>query len=373
MKYIRVTALICLWVCIQTHPVWACRYNVRETGFADLGVNPYRLYGYVHETTPEDIVFVFKETLFASLKDSNIMVEMINIDQQKDHPALKYHDLWLIQSYPSAVLISPDGQSLAVPFDTSVANFKQNLISAINDVVFSPTRDKILKQVIETYGVVLLIEGADTEDNRRTLEIADKAINKIKQQMRFMPKTIFQPPSLIVMDRESLSREKILLWSLGLDVNKTDTPHVAVIYGRLRWIGPLFKGSEISEAALTQVLYIIGEDCECGLDLTVLQGTMLPSRWDEKTQALTTKALGFDPENPMIKLEISQILRKGTSSYPGVPLGSQRNRGQSQRGSNPFGGEESFLQKQLYFVAGLAVLIIIGGLFITFRTARKNP
>jgi hypothetical protein len=317
----------------------------------------------VSGTIPEDTVVAFKETLFSSLRDSNILVDIINIDQQKNHPAVKYLDLLNIQSYPSAVMVSPDGQSLAVPFETS----------AVNDLVFSFAREKILKRVIETYGVVLLIEGADPGENRRSLEIAEKAIKKIKQQMRFMPKTIFQPPSLIVLDRESLSDEKILLWSLGLDVDKTYSPHIAVLYGRLRWIGPLFEGPEVNEASLTQVLYIIGEDCECGLDWTVLQGTMLPSRWDEKTQALTAAALGFDPENPMIKLEMSQILRKGTSSYPGIPVGSQRKTSPSQRDAHLFGVGESFLKKQLYFIAGLAVLIIIGGLFVAFRTARKNP
>jgi hypothetical protein len=88
---------------------------------------------------------------------------------------------------------------------------------------------------------------------------------------------------------------------------------------------------------------------------------MLPGRWDEKTQTLTAAALGFDPENPMIKLEMSQILRRGTSLYPGVPGGSQRNRDQSKMGSYPW-----------YFMAGLAVFIIIGGMFIALRTARKN-
>lgn len=373
MKHISVIALICLWACVQTQPVWACRYNVRETGFADLGIDPYRFYCYVHETTPEEIVSVLGEILHTALLDCNIIFDIINIDLQEDHPALRYHDLWQLQSYPSAVLVSPDGQSLAVPFETSDVSLKQNLKSAVNDLIFSPTREKILKQVIETYGVVLLIEGTDTEENKRALEIAGMAIRKTKQQMRFMPKTIFQPPSLIVLDRETVPQEKILLWSLGLDVDKTDTPHIAVLYGRMRWIGPLFEFQKISEEALNQVLFIIGEDCECGLDWRVLQGTMLPSRWGKRTQALTAAALGFDVENPMIKLEMSQILRKGTYSYPGVPVGSQRNRGQPQMGSNPFGEEEFPLKNQLYFVVGLAVLILIGGMFVAFRAARKNP
>ncbi len=56
---------------------------------------------------------------------------------------------------------------------------------------------------------------------------------------------------------------------------------------------------------------------------------MLPVRWDEKIQAQAAKALGFDPENPMVKMEISQIIRHSLISngsqdwdnYPDVSFG----------------------------------------------------
>ena len=193
--------------------------------------------------------------------------------------------------------------------------------------------------------------------------------------MKLMPKAISRPPVLVVVDRESLPQEEILVWSLGLDTDKTSAPCAAVLYGRARWIGPLLKGQEISESVLADILYVIGEDCECGLDWQVLLGTMLPARWDSRTQARTAEALGFDPENPMIRMEISQILMKGTSFYPGVPFGYKKRSNPSRIASNPFrvSGRKSFLEKQLYLLAGLAVVIIFGGIFFVLRKARKNP
>lgn len=371
----RLISLICLGACLLSHPVWACRYNVRETGFADLGIGSYSFYGYVREKTPEDIVSLFRQISYTSLLDSNIKVDIINVDLQKDHPAMKYLELWKIQSFPSAVLVSPDGQSKVMIFEESGISLEQTLQSAIKDIVSSPIREKILKQVIDTYGVVLLIEGTDVEENRRVRRAAFEAIEKIKRQMKLMPKTISHPPALIVMDQESLAQEHILLWSLGLDPDNISAPYAAVLYGRVRWIGPLLNGREISESVLADILYVIGEDCECGLDWQVLQGTMLPMRWDNKIQARTAKALGFDPENPMIRMEISQILIKGSSLYPGVPFGYEKSKDQSQIANNPFAFSErkSALRKQLYLIAGLAVFIIFGSMFFVLRKARKNP
>ena len=39
----------------------ACRYNVRETGFVDLGMDPYVLCLYINKETGADIVNSFKE------------------------------------------------------------------------------------------------------------------------------------------------------------------------------------------------------------------------------------------------------------------------------------------------------------------------
>jgi hypothetical protein len=406
-KLLRLAVVVCLWICFQTHPAFACRYNVREIGFIDFGNEPYHIYGYVNGGTPADVVSSFREILSAELMNTNIRAEIIDTGQQEDHPAIEYLGLWDIKSFPAVILVSPDGQSLFVPVTKPGQPFSQTLRSALDDVVSSPKREEIIRQTIEFYGVVILIEAAQSQESEMARQAAFDAIKKISSQMKMMPKAIDRPPVLVVLQPELLSREKILLWSLGLDANEVNEPCAAVIFGKVRWIGPLMKGREITEPRLTGILSVIGADCECGLDREWMQGTMLPVKWDNKIQTLVAKTLKFDPENPMIKMEISQILKHGQvagrsfrdlESIPDLPFGYPKlvvefdSNSQTQEAyadvpnvplpqavvvepaSEPatLPEGESALQKSLYFIAGLAVLIIAAGLFITFRAARRN-
>jgi hypothetical protein len=415
----RLMLIACICGCVHPFPAFACRYNVREVGFVDLGIERYRLYGYVDQNTPAEITSSFEQISYAALLESNIEAEIIDVNQQKDHPAIKYLDsLQLaalaagqIQTFPSArvragpsaVLVSPDGQTLAVPLTkpgSAARDFEQALRSALDDILSSPKRNEILQQVAKAYGVVLLIESADGEQNKKAKEAVRGAIKQVAGQMQYLPKPIAHPPALIEVSQASLSQENVLLWSLGLDKDKLDQPHAAVLYGRGRWVGPMFKGEQITQDNLTAVLFVIGEDCECGFDHRWLQGTMLPARWDQNLQAQAAESLGFDPESPMIKAEISWIVGRGISSYPDVPLGYQELVVESQpEGGDGAGHPQAALEDAtqpglqpaqeksgpgttgvpakhrpswgVALVASLAVLIIAIGLFIVFR-ARKN-
>jgi len=398
IKLCRLVTMVWLLGCLQAHPAFACRYNVREIGFVDFGTEPYYLYGYVSQDTPADTITSFAQISQAALTDSNIRFEIINIGQQKKHPAIKYLNVWQIKSFPAAVLVSPDGQSLLVPVTKPDQPFEQVLWSVLDNVISSPKREEIIQQVSKTYGVLLLIEGADAQENKRAKEAASDAVEKISMQMKMMPKPIAHPPVLVAIDSESLSREKILLWSLGLDLEKVTKPHAAVLYGRARWIGPLFEGEQITETNLTSVLFIIGQDCECGLDYRWLQGTMLPARWDEKTQARVAESLGFDHENPMVKTEMSRIIRRGSSSYPGVPFGYQELVVESgsaideqqnptvqvpdttspiltgaKQVSENFPPADSYLsiQNVIFILIGLFTLVLISGIVILLRSKRR--
>src|SRR5690606_19886712 len=64
-------------------------------------------------------------------------------------------------------------------------------------------------------------------------------------------------------------------------------------------------------------LNVIGADCECGLDRSWMQGTMLPVAWDETRREATAAALAFDPEDPMVKMEHSMALSKSAHIAPG--------------------------------------------------------
>ncbi len=319
---LRSGVLIFLSTLAQIQPASACRFNVREVGFVDLQIEPYYLFCYVNNDTNEDVISELEQVAHTSLENSNILFEIININQQKDHPAIKLLDSQKVKSLPATVMVSPDGQSYPVLLAEVDHSFEEMLRSAIEDILTSPKREEILRKTIENYAVVLLIEGTDAQENQRAKKAASKVIELISSQMDMMPKAISRPPVLVTMASESLQREEILLWSLALDGKEVNEPRAAVIYGRGRWIGPMFSGKEITEDNLANILFIIGQDCECGLDHRWLQGTMLPARWTNEMQAQVAENLGFDPESPMIKMEMSMIVRRGSYSYPGVPAGA---------------------------------------------------
>ena len=84
-----------------------------------------------------------------------------------------------------------------------------------------------------------------------------------------------------------------------------------MLYGRGRIIGPVLRDAQLEERALTAIVNTIGLNCECGLDRKWMQGTMIPQKWDEDVQKQFADQLGFDPESPAIRIEMSQILSKG--------------------------------------------------------------
>jgi hypothetical protein len=86
---------------------------------------------------------------------------------------------------------------------------------------------------------------------------------------------------------------------------------VAVLIGRGRRLGPTLKGDEITAGKLQQILAVAGQDCECDLDRSWMQGPMIPVRWGPERQQSAYNNLGFDPDNPLVKAEISRILARG--------------------------------------------------------------
>jgi len=310
----------CPW---GTNSAWACRYNVLEVGFIDLGIEPYHLLGYVDESTPDTLVSIFEDRAGVSLIDTNVQFELIRVEEDANHPALDYLDQHQVTRFPAAVLISPDQQSRPMPLAGAEESFDTRLSEALEGLVSSPKRAGILAKTAATYGVVLLIEGPDEAENDIARAAAQGAVAQVAAQMEFMPKPIANAPEVVTLDAASLRDEEVLLWSLDLKPDDVNTPLAAVLYGRGRWIGPLFRGEQITQQNLERILFVIGADCECGLDHRWLQGTMLPARWDETLQDAVVQSLGLDPESPMVKMEMLSIVRRGMGgvSAPGVPFG----------------------------------------------------
>jgi len=304
-------------------PVYGCRYNVREVGFIDVGVEAYRFLVYLPQGVSPDEATRLKETADAALADSNVRFEVVAVDADANQPATEFLAIHGITGFPAAVLVSPDGQSMPLSLSLAGGSLVQAVSSALDYVLHSPTRQQILEKAADGYGVVLLIEGPRQERNIQTHEAISTAVGRIREQLDLLPKPIARPPEIVTLDRQSLDREKLLLWSLGLRPQDVNEPHAAVLYGRGRWIGPLLKGAMLTADPLTELLLVIGSDCECGLDHRFLQGTMLPVRWDEGLQQKVVESIGFDPEDPMVKMEMVSIVRRGMGGFdgPSMPLG----------------------------------------------------
>ncbi len=180
----------------------------------------------------------------------------------------------------------------------------------LESVFDSKRRNVVVSKVYEHYGVILIVEGKNADENARIRKMADTVVATITSQMDKLEKEIREPPVVEVISEKEFASEKAFMWSLGIDAI-AETPQVAVLYGRGRIIGPVLRDAQLDERALTAIVNTIGLNCECGLDRKWMQGTMIPQKWDEDVQKRFANHLGFDPESPAIRIEMSQILSKG--------------------------------------------------------------
>lgn len=309
----RSIALI-LFVSLITIPAFACRYNVRDVGFVAFDSSPYYLFLYVNDDTPDEIVTQFKQISYAALLDSNVRSEAVDVDRQSNHAALEYLPHDDNRTFPRAVLLASSGRTLELSLPTSVSEFKEALWNVLDAITTSPIRETVADDCINTFGVALMVESRDPEANQRVEKGIKSTIEKITNNMDLLPKAIDRPPQFVKITEDRFSEEKVLLWSLGIDTANLEEPAAAVIYGRGRKIGPLLQGEAAIALELYNTIAVIGLSCECGLDRKWMMGTMFPFRWNDTYIKQMAKNLGFDPENPLVKTEISQIV-----AYTGPP------------------------------------------------------
>ncbi|MFP6584229.1 MAG: hypothetical protein VCD00_16965 [Candidatus Hydrogenedentota bacterium] len=299
------TIVVAAMLCISQSVAVACEYNVRDVGFVDLKTMPYRLYIYVNDSIADDLKTSLDDALFMELLDSNIDVTMLNVDSDAGKPGMHLLKGITLNAYPSAIMVSPKGYSHRMVLTDG------NFESQLDALTQSPLRETLLEQVTNHYGVVLVIEGPDADENESVRDAATRSVRKIHTRMKMLPKAIANPPVVQVVTRDQYEDEKLLLWSLGVDPATADSAHAVILYGRGRQMGPVLKGEAITEERLSSYLTVIGADCECGLDRSWMQGTMIPLKWTDEIQERVSASLGFDPENPRTKMEISMTVAKG--------------------------------------------------------------
>ncbi len=302
----RVLAVL---ACISAAPAaLACRYTVRDVGFVDFGGEPFRLCWVAtgREGAPQAAL---REIAAGVLHGSNVEYQVVT---GTTHPAMAAVD---VSAGPALVLISPMGGAshvLAQPGE--IPNDRDELWELIESAVSSRARERMLETAIATFCTVLLVEGADVEDNKLARRTIDRSVRRLHNVAGQLPRSIGDGPVLKVISAAARSAEGILLWGLGIEPARDDRTHVAVLYGRGRRMGPLLSGLDITANEILRRLTLIGQSCECELDRKWIRGTALPVRWSAQRDREVYEKLGFDPASPFVQAEINRIMARGPNS-----------------------------------------------------------
>ena len=284
--------LALIFACLISIDALACRFNVRDVGFVDLGSKPYRLFIYVPEGTPTSEIELLESTAYATYLDSNVKASVLSAQDALKGKTAQFVPRELTQA--QAVLVSPDGkQSLPVKLSEDGKPLAVSAWDGLESVFDSKRRNSVISKVYEHYCVILITEGKSAEENQRIRDLANRVVKSISGQMDKLEKEIREPPVVEIISIKDFNSEKAFLWSMGI-TEIAETPQVAILYGRGRMIGPVLRDERLDERSLKW-----------------MQGTMVPQKWDEDLQKRFANQLGFEPERPASRLEMSQILAKG--------------------------------------------------------------
>ena len=271
----------------------ACKYTIREIGFSTLSKVTYTLY----RVNANSSNFPSQEALRFS--NSNIKTLDYRLKDEENNSIadfVKQQNL----SLPAYVLVDANGRMLSLSTKTTGKTVSQIAL-------FSKLQNEMLAELPQIYGSVLLVEGNNYMENQLAKEMLLKTCERIENVMPNMPKQVDEGPNLKVISKVEFDEEKVLLWSLGIEI-RPEHPIAFVLYGKGRVMGEKINFSQIKEDDVYKHLSIIGADCECGLDRKWLLGYQVPLDWPKKIRQGLTNNLGFDVDNPMILTEMSRIL-----------------------------------------------------------------
>jgi len=291
----------------------ACRYTVRDVGFADLGSERYTFFYFIDEQVPGVQADRLAQAASVLFSDANVRYELVNLAKGDAPQAKRLAKRTL--GVPVGLLRSPDGE-LDRTIHFPAATFDNPEWAFLSSVVASPARGELIKKLIPAYAVILFVEGSDVAQTNRARDAVDGAIKAITPLLPEMPKPVDHPPEVVVISAKRVADESVLLWSLGLDDRVVPEPQAIVLMGRGRRVGQPLRGGLITRTALQEALAVVGQDCECGLDRVWMQGESFPLSWGREERTAAYAALGFDPDNPQVKAEMSRIIARGPNSRP---------------------------------------------------------
>ena len=184
----KMKQLALILACLISMDALACRFNVRDVGFVDLGSDPYRLFIFVPDDTPTSEIELLESTAYATYLDSNVKATVLNSKDSLKGKAARFipKELKTIQG----VLVSPDGsQSLPVNLVEEGKPLAVSAWDGLESVFDSKRRNSVLSKVYEHYCVILIVEGKNAEENQRIGGLANRVVKSISSQMDKLEKT----------------------------------------------------------------------------------------------------------------------------------------------------------------------------------------
>ncbi len=301
---------MCVASALLGHRAHACKYSVRDVAFVDLTQESYAFLTISSGSVIDAVKARIQPVATAVFLDSNIRTGWLSPEDALNHPGFQSNQARL--PFNGAFLYR-DGLKplpLMTPEQVNDVDANRNW-SRMERAVHSPIRQQAVEHLLTAYAVILVVETKDVRENARVRLAAQSAAATLAKMIPEMPKPVDVPPQVVVVPYDMIQAEEAMLWGLEMTHLKPDKPQVAVLIGRGRRLGPTLKGDEITAGKLQQILAVAGQDCECDLDRSWMQGPMIPVRWGPERQQSAYNNLGFDPDNPLVKAEISRILARG--------------------------------------------------------------
>jgi len=358
--------LIPLLLLASPCPLSACRYTVREIGFSTLTSPAYRLTVSCSKAVTQKESDQLARLCEKTMAESNLIIAL---DQR---PTPLQHD-------PFAVL-TLDSLKAPLVFRSSGRTLSTFIPSVLQEVLSSSTQKQILHNIVTAHAVLLLIAGTDPEQTQRSRLAIRQALQQIEPALSLMPKPSTAPPAMLELPTSRREQERVLLWSLGVSEQGIE-PTAVVLYGRGRRMGPVLQGNKITAEAIYHLLSLVGADCECDLHRSWLFGPMIPLSWTKKTQAQVAHSLGFDPENPLVEIELYRIARMRSGGNAGpqpyVPplnpiVGMAEANHTNELATRAALGKRVASQVLICFLILPAVSILAGALIILFQKKRRS-
>ena len=310
----RKLVIICttsvLYLCSFLAAAFGCPYSIRDAGFIVREPRPYRLTVLVNDHTPlkDQLAQWLTEAATKHLSDSNVVVEVVNVDQQP-HPKLTTDFASLVPDrLPAAILISPRNKAISLPGLGPEELTGEAVEEVVRRVVVSPKRAEMTAHIITDWCVVVVVKGADAAENQRIAEAVAAARKALVGTTTEMEQNSAKGPYVITLSPDDAA-EKVFMWSIGLDPDDKTQARVAVLFGMGRRIGPVLQAEEVSESMLTNAFLLLGRSCSCTSDPRWLLGPVVPLVWGEDLQRQVGVELGFDPNSPAVAATLGGVWR----------------------------------------------------------------